>query len=625
MKKIIILFSLVIAILLPNALLGQTKEDNWVNLSNYMEDKYERDWMVRYPTKPKSGKYNDLKYVTKIAFKKIMNGNNSELYLLPVVIDGDKARFSQQPIAITGNFEIYQSNGTSYEKINPNIIKGKNGWSIYELDGPAAILKVNPQGAEWKVGHFFNSINVAYDPTIDLMAMFEAQEKEDQPKIQQAKQTAFEKSIYTTPQNAGYTLERTDNLKDGTIVEHYKEGIRFIKKPNGDYASFKEPNDERDKETLTLTKGMDKEINTTEGGYNEQILGDYQITLDNGVAYKSEGINEEIIFPNGDKLVSVWSKPRNKTNFHLTKDKDIDIKRHIYNLYYGDFINSNTQLGGQVEKIIHNLTYVNDLDNLSFDYIENGVKTKNLKANKDFASDLQTQQLYKYGKDGLIPYGVTDNGLSVIQLPLEIQTKNGKRINFTNGDFVELYDGNSFQFNECHLTFPDGSLIEKFSDVNKFKVTHPNGDYFISAELPESNSEIHNFIQNWNKDEKYHYPKGTLTKANGKKIEYAYLDTTQEEVEANERKERAKNQQELNKLYSKYGKANVDNILKSNIIIGMPLQLIKDYIYVSEYHQTANYTWYHLNTHFEYKYIKVSNSTGKVTEISEVPPTTLTR
>ena len=628
MKRIFILLSL----LIPIIVFAQTKEDNWVNLYNYMEDKYERDFMVGY--KPKGGEYNDVVYVTKIAFKKNGNANNSELYLLPVVIDGNKAKFSLEPIAITGNFEFFKSNGTTYEKFSPNIIKGKSGWSIYELESPAAILKINTQGSDWDITSFFNSIKITLDPSLDLMAMFDESNKEAQKE--------FDNNLYTTPQNMGWTPFKTETLSDGTKVEYYGEGVRYFQKPNGDFASFKENPDKRDEITLDIVKGIDQPI--TE---RSSLIGAFKITRPDSVTIIGDGNTVDITFKN-NKNINLDFIDKTKETEQMDRYSRISAFFPNSKIHYSDFITIGKFLFDNphdfdVNKIISNSYIKSNLCNSN--NTPTPLKALNIKLNyHDYTKEaLQWDYVYipcltdykylfeiKNGELQIVGIVIQPEekdyiGESdILFIPQEITLINEsdkntgyykKEIKFANGDYINFQANNKVLSTSINL--PDGTKIEKFPDNDNFRFTFKNGDRYVGS--------LYDFNGLWNGQYEKSYNDGTLTTNDGHQLVYSAgksdIEWAQRAKEKEEQEEAQKKavQELLNKLSAKYGKANVESAAMGNIKNGMKFQMLKELgLTLIEDDQVGNDTWYKWVTDItyhgdvKYKWIRVNNKTGLV-------------
>lgn len=213
--------------------------------------------------------------------------------------------------------------------------------------------------------------------------------------------------------------------------------------------------------------------------------------------------------------------------------------------------------------------------------------------------------------------GIYEGGYSVIIYP--------------NGDYSGL---GGFK-----ATLSDGTIIDnETDDKNDTRIFFTNGDKYVGT-LKGSPQEFINYYDRFgrkgideclnSKDQNRELHKGSLYNgkyifSNGNEVRIgdgANLTAIyKEEQEAKEAKEKA-DKEHLNALYNKYGKVMVDKARSGEISVGMPYSLIDEYWILSTYHQSASYTWYKANNLFSILYIKVNNSTKKLTEVSKTAPT----
>ncbi|MCH5242610.1 MAG: hypothetical protein J1F67_09350 [Muribaculaceae bacterium] len=623
MKKLLFTFLIVVTFvtILPFKLYSQTSDENWVSLQDYLKDTYK---LANNTIFPGSTNDSDLRFVSKLAYKK----NASEflpltaLHLQRFNMNNGVPNIEKDEIVISNGFDITEKGKKTKKKVLPT-----NGeWTIFDLEGAAVVTSVT--GVSDNYG--FNSailknIYVTLDPSKDPLALTTSYLEEKQSQAQQA----FEKSLYTTPEKAGFTLERTDNLDDGTIIEHYKEGIRFIKKSNGDFASFVEPKDKRDDKTLSLKKGADQDLE-----YDANVIGDYQITLPDGVILKGSGINDSVLFPNGDEMITKWLNTRSVEEINLNDDKKIKSVNQLYGLGYEYF---NEPLEGRIEGINHKAE--KDLDKMYFEYTKSdGTKKQidlefyyiqtvipntnlaTLKYGYDF-SDSKSPQYYKITKTGLNPDGIRELRIPNFEV-ISVDKGSYTEVSFKNDDYISFSGGS---VKKAHLTLQDGTIIEVFPEASKYRVSHPNGNIFVGDHGSNGLNVINNFIRGYNNGNLL-YGDGILTTVSGQ--EYQYVNSQNETLAQQERQKAGKAL--LQKLYNLYGKANVDKALAGNIENGMKLQMLIDMnCALTKDDQIGNYTWYKLATDItyhgdiKYRWIRVNNKTGVIDYVGTSRKTSL--
>ena len=661
MKKLLLILFTLTLIVIPLQLHAQPKGEGWISLEQILKDKYKfeksvdrPDWYWGYLSP--NGDIFDISVISKLAYKKNVDpkDSRSELHLKKITgINEDEIKYICDPkiIEINNNFDIK----IGKEKIkSKKLPKDENGWLIYVINDPAGIMAVTGiNGNKVWDDEIFKNIYVYLDPAKNpIPALEEARIEKGRQEIEKRKKQfqEFLSWMYTNPQEKGWTPERTDKLTDGTIVEHYKEGIRFFKKPNGDFVSIIQPEDGRDRD-LNLIKGMDREF-----PLNTLLVGDYQISFPNKVVLKRKGVDEMALFENGDTLIAgltiyvlfdhdevargmVENNYDNLNAFQPT----FPIKFYTF-LEPEKYLLKSDYLERKFDDKVSGRSYGTNTDHmyefveigslgykfkpLTFSYItkdNKNNKTLELKQYrpKDFWSngnyftdpfvywvlmEENNPQLYTLGVNGLEAAGFNGdvNGQAsgfnlpsyrAFMVPNEISNfnlNNGTRINFKNGDF---YNNND----EYHITLSDGTIIEKFSNKNGrggLKVTHPNGDFFI----PYRDYNLDTYIDA--SELTYHifpYAEGTLTKANGKKFEFGNQGGNLTEQNAKDRKE-------WDALYKKYGKETVLSAAMGGVAIGMPLELLKKVGNPVLESSGTNYAWYR----YYHRYIRVNKKTGKI-------------
>lgn len=642
MKKVLIIFAMLIALPMIKTQ-AQTSDENWVSLGEYLKDVYElqpdgtskpKGWLLALL--PKEESWDILRFVSKVAYKK-NEGDflpNTNLHINKLLkFDLENPEFDQNEIIISHGFDISQNgNKTKSKKIPVN----DEGWKIFDLDGVGVITGVTGIRKEEGIDSpIFKNIYVALSPDKNPsnMAISKVQELRNE----------IDRNVFTTPQTMGWSPVKTEKLDDGTIVEHYDEGIRHFKKSNGDFISFKQLDDIRDSKTLDIKKGMDQDISNSSEKKNP--IGSFQLTLPNGIVLIGNGITNEIRFNNGSKLVSdndgsIYN-PIELKNGTMAYPALLPIS-YATLLDYKSYDNVDSRflkLPDDYTKRF-NSEYVdlkfrpsdNGIKPLKFIYIEDDKPNKNITAVKAkinenshdeyliFTSPSKYEdicaQLYYPDDSGLSSYGFLESYKPYFA-PLEIKEVKiegegyDKKIffNFINGDYI-IY-GRSFIPSELHLTLKDGTIIEKFPDNRYYKLTFPNGDKYVGhLDLQYALNQL--LFEN---DPNIVLQEGTLTTADGKKYEFAnYINITKRDEEY------AKLATAVQKaLYSKYGKNDVDAALAGNIKIGMKIEMLKDmHIPLTLDDQSASYAWYKMATdityhgNVKYRWIKVNKSTGKI-------------
>ena len=567
--------------------------EGWVGLGDYLKDTYKytsgNNWTGEiYISNPDDD--SGYRFATKLAYKKKVGEflPHANLHLCRFEWDGENPMIhNEDEILISTGFDVTEKGN----KIKKKSLPTEGDWTIFDLNGVALILKVTGiNNADGLNSAILKNVYVYLDPAQDPMVKLNKIIAERE----QAAREAFISSIYQTPDIAGWKPERVDKLDDGTVVERYKEGIRFIKKPNGDYASFLEPEDKID-ENLNMVKGCDQPINK----YAE-TFGNYRKTLKNGATVERTLNKYRITSPKGNYVEIV-------TSLDYLKEWEKEYVQKKNDLAYFD-------------RFIYKLNYDNFLDDININSLEEEYVTS--------GSLLSNSTTTIYNADGTVINPVEGQnyalwsgyepwGAGHINGPYTVAEKNGDKIIFTNGDFLEGKNGET----AAHITLTDGSVVEKFPTDRRFKITHPNGDIFIGDSYLSLNQNNHywDFVNSYYEDGKYHYVDGLLTKANGKEFNYKN-GVNKEEQEAMVEKA---SKELLNQLYAKYGKANVDAFLNGNIKTGMKLQMLLDLgatIYRDD--QIGNNTWYKWVTdityqgNVQYRWLRVNNSTGVINLIS---------
>lgn len=610
--------ALIVAVNLP--LSAQTSDDKWVSLGDYMKDMYQlggSSALIDYSPKDGNNTIDGLRFITKIAYKKTAKSflESAKLILRPLGWNGAEPVLDNNNLIVSHSFDITENGVKTKSK---NIPENSEGWKVKEFDKPLAIWEVKELfSSEGLNTPIFKNIYVSLDPSLDptIIAAQKGKEAKAAEEKERAEERAAERAelstaLYISPERSGMKPIRTDNLANGVICEHYN-GFRFYKKPNGDFATYPEMPDTRDDKTLNVIKGMDAELFRGYGMKN----GAYQLTLPNGAKMVWDGIDStSIIFNGGDKLVMTA--------------KDFGV--NMFYIPFYEFIEPNTYTP-------YTIGLLHEPD--SCIYYSNGKEYSDIIFVKKSGSHLIEYMpgvsqyysgvgyfsngnyvRYDIESDGPQPaFFLTDGGYLYHKVPVEKYAA-GQAF-FTNGDEIKFGDGNNSSELSISITLHDGTKVETFPDVQRYKITYPNGDTYVSATFdpynysPDSKNlipAINSFELAGGKFKPFY--KGVLTKANGK--EYVYengkspQDRAAEEAQAN---------QAYASLCKKYGKVHVDNALRLNYTTGMSLELLKEIgsmpIYDSE---SSTGTWYKVVTDVSpsfdltYRWIHVNKSTGKI-------------
>ena len=633
MKKTISRLMALIAmtLLFPISAFAQPPGEGWVKLGDYIKGVYNYDKKEHWYTLP-LGK-QDFLPIEKIAYKKINGKNQDKSYICiggkPTFKNGNISDKFSNWVYVYSNFKIQEGNGNSAKVLNPKDMYTDNeGWTIYSLNPmePAFITNINDvkKGPE---SNIWDNIYVL-PGKLNYFALIENHQKEESEKQRIAEEKAAEQKrlekekayqnmltqTFTTPSNKGLSLVKTENLKDGTVVEYY-DGYRFFKKPNGDFASFKENKDERDPKTLEVVSGRSKPIDA-----KSYLVGAYCITLPNNIKLTGDGLTDIYIIPNGDILK--YNKNNIKTNLEGNVSSG--------SLTYSDFFNP-----GDIKDIYKNahdefIYYPKNSESFPLYFEEIGFfKTPNFFKKNIYGHYEGNNSIlfYDINENGLYQSGIkwnTGNFLYHFKTRKKIKSfipdYEHPSIEFEDGDYLYRKVDEGDQQTLYHLE--NGFVIEGFNvNYGTYKITFPNGDKFVGkisdpSEPGTNNKGLTVFISDFDEiTNDYGWLKnGILTTANGKEIEYIDGETAQDIA----KKEAAQNA-EVQKIYKKYGSDFVDSARFGIIKVGMPLELIRMFMNPSKDMESGSFTWYNVNVSngFSTKhwYIKVNNKTGKVESI----------
>lgn len=637
MKRAVFLFTMVIAIL--NIANAQPPGDGWINLGDYIKGVYNYGKVNGDKMKTVEGyaaydkPLEEQKFVTKLAYKDTQKNKADKSIIRMYRYSG----FDKENKIKVNLLDKYQVNGDFSEIYDrskridkKSLQKTNDGWIIFELDTPSVIAEIYPKkSGKLKESTILEDIYVQIDESRDPVKLYEkllAEEKAKQEELiakqeaerkaaEEKKQQEFLLSLYTTPKDKGWIPVKTEKLKDGTIVEHYTEGVRFYKKPNGDFASFLEPKDSRDPKTLDLINGMNLPI---EG--DSKPIGDFQFTFGNGVIGYKIGNKEE------------YKTKKNQT-IKINPDNNNTIKFGNYNSYiplfgftYAMFDNpkqfaNELSIGGPasfIDNIIKNNILIYTTPDLEKEiplnsYKKGMVNYSNSKLQYEYQGEVFGQPImdlenayyvYRFDNNGLNQIGVIIG--EYIPISSKVVKDDGKKITFENGDFIyySIIDGKYKLKEDAHVTLNDGTVFEKIED--KYRIITPDNTRFV-GEVEYYEGQIPVQIRDYLVNGYNSFENGFLTLANGKEYEITYGKIPKQFY------------------YTKYGQANVDAASKGDIRIGMSLQMLKDMgVYIIKNNDDPKDGTYLLVTGFadymtrmKYKIFTVNLSTGKIIQIGK--------
>lgn len=321
MKKKLMPIMAILALIfsMPAIVSAQTAEEGWITLKEAMQNKYSARSHEGIPTleglitvynlEPTNDKVANDVFIKKIAFKenvKVPYSDHTTLVIEKVDgLEGDKL-ITSNPVSVSPKFEI-KIDG---KKVNKKQIKENGqGLKVFEFDDLQRIAYVgsfleDPQSFERQKlrGENKTNINSYFDYPIfsNIYVVVEdgssyANAAEEAHK--KAQEELFATTVFKSPQQSGWTPTSSETLADGTVVEHYSQGVRTYKKPNGDYATFIEMDDIRDPKTLDLISGTTLPVDSA-----SYPIGAFRITQPNGLILESDGIFSDIIFTDHGKL-----------------------------------------------------------------------------------------------------------------------------------------------------------------------------------------------------------------------------------------------------------------------------------------------------------------------------------
>lgn len=409
--------------------------------------------------------------------------------------------------------------------------KIEDGWKIYQLPAPAKLRVVTVDGCRniYETG-LLENIYVQFTDYRGMLA-----------SILKQKALNHIDNLYTTPQEMGWNAVKTEKKDDGSIIEHYEEGIRFIKKSNGDFASFLAPKNKRNEKTLDIDKGIDQPLDNT-----GSVVGAYKYTFNNGVKASSDGLTDKYELTDGTivELNNFSSDKRSEYRFELKGidktenfNKDID-KTEIFDfteplipISYASFIEpSKNPVDFNLETREIGTVGASSYIPMSFKLNHNGNErfmdawyrhSGIVKPAIENMIITDGDVVYDIKNDGIYNVGVatTDFFFPTLGNFKEIQQGETNLIlNFDNGDYYKYRPG--FTGGDFKITFKDGTVVEAFKMgyAYKYKINYPDGSRFVgNVAIGDFNKIFQNL-----KNDKPDLPliKGTFFHANGKEEEF---------------------------------------------------------------------------------------------------------
>lgn len=425
--------------------------------------------------------------------------------------------------------------------------EAEDGWRVYTLPKPAYLKLPGSSECCFTNIQFFvenpGAIQASSSSATNAQAASKSATLYDPIKI--IKDTPIpqeeEEIKLKTPEAEGYTLLNTKKF-NGYKCDYYLEGVATLRYDNGDFATFM----------------------CSQSGYisDGKSIGDWRITLDNGLVLKKEdGVAKAELF-NGATLVR---RSNSRLEYRNEKLRNISL-----DLVTGDL-----------------LYFPNQKEPVEYVRFDPGLKSRVL-PNDIFSirGYLVGDRLYTVSGDGeLYSYkqivdGVPYSALESDTIVEATYDKDSLYLKYANGDNLHLINTNkngSYYIASGTIHRSGGILTVKTINRNLTKVlTWPNGDKFAGDLLGEDGSiigSINGFPMRdlQSRELKIHY--GTLIKADGTRVQYQN-GKSEMELAAQKKRQEAELTAEYNAVCNKYGKKYVDAALEGKPIIGMPEELL---------------------------------------------------
>lgn len=370
------------------------------------------------------------------------------------------------------------------------------------------------------------------------------------------------------PKSLGYNLTKTNTI-DGLKCEHYdKDGdkIRVFYNSKGDYIIVPEDKDGFDFAPKSFSNMRSYRMHTNTGIIFEGVIQDtdYKFTYENG--------NVEYIFNTGKNCISGyffdWDdfKKGNTYLWPKTFDEFFDFDHNDINRtlirYYKD--ERWIVLANNPNEIIK---YHAGTNRCNWEY--GGYKIGNNLYS--LTSEGNLKLVFKEFEGDYIPCLPSDSIVS-----FKCEDYYNYEIHFANGDWLKQRDGAPFG-----LLHRGGNIIKfDYDDPDKewARIVYPNGSVFAGAIYHPSKEDLPGYGGHDDLRTEFWYPwRGYLRYPDGKSIAYERGETAAERSAretAKAQEEMAKNKAVYDTACKMYGKKYIDAVLKGNIIVGMPEELV---------------------------------------------------
>lgn len=511
-------------------------QKGWVRLADILVDDYDYDynhtemeglyfdsettrWRINVDLKPSKFLW-DNNFFTKIAVKNKHEGDKETKYIPFQELNLETYDLSPVDWRLEITKKKIKLIPINKKNKEIEIEKTDDGWTIYDLNKivtvgecnlsfgpftnlkPSSFKKDNSDKGEspeefleiLKEKDLYNSIYVFLDSDLE-------DKLEERANIEKEK---YKKdNYYNTPETFGLQLIGREQSSDGTIIEHYSNGIRFIKKTNGDYASFAEPKSEINEKNLEKVDGSKLPLKD-----DAKVLGGYRLTLPNNLILESNGIVTYVIFNEDNYL---------KFEYELSSYP----VESIFKITYTDFIDpKNNLIQNSIKKESESLMgipfdYICDGEEMDDNYyIKHGKNVTQNGTKFDVIDDMG--YIYRFQpKVGLEKVGIcwgirqddwnkktffviekTDDISEISKWIKKYNYVSRNNIVFENGDVIRFNDVDKLK-NGTVLTMPDGSImgLYDYNGGDKWKIKHPNGDLFV-GNISNPISFYETYIQN---------------------------------------------------------------------------------------------------------------------------------
>ena len=390
----------------------------------------------------------------------------------------------------------------------------------------------------------------------------------------------------TTPEKEGYMLLNTKTI-NGIKCDYYMEGVRTFRFDNGDFVTF----------TDGTKKGRENRL-----PFNEGSIGDYKLTDKTGLVFtKENGVAKVELFDGG-----ILMKRTNVDGTSFTSTGELLPPSIYYNLV-GDLLYLPDQKEpAEFVRFEADMVFTGRVRNNLDDFKTGGyLFGDRLYAVEDRSRHENRGKIFAYKQvfDNVAYYAIESD--TIVEAIYNNELKN-LLLKYANGDSLNL---SYSQFHNAYLvesgTIHRNGGILTIKDINGKKIkmlTWPNGDKFVGefyynpfspiGESMHSNTQNELAIKDLGEPELKIW-EGTLIKADGTRIQYS-MGQTEQEIEAENKRQAAQITEEYKQICLKYGKAYVDAALVGKPIVGMPEELLKS-VFTLKLVESGTYsTLYHI-------------------------------